>query len=200
MARALNKNRMLGSKFAIGLSIAVILASRTFWKEESLSHEVFDLTGSVLVGICAIGRVYSTVFLGGFKNDQLITQGIYSVMRNPLYFFSLLGIIGIALMSNHILVMIGLPLFFLFMYMGLIKREETFLTDKFGTDYHNYKAKTYALIPNFGRYHAPEQMTVNPHFVNKAFLDAVWWLIALPLIELIEYVQSLKIFPLLPWG
>ena len=197
MAKALNKNRMLISKIALGATILVVLLSRQYWPEENPYHEIFEVIGITLVSLCMVGRVYTTAFLGGFKNDVLVTHGIYSVLRNPLYFFSLLGITGIAFMFNHVSVMLVLPLSFLILYLGLIKREEVFLHDKFGTAYEEYAQNTYALIPRFVRYSTPETMEFNPKYLTKALLDSVWWLSALPIIELVEYLQAQNILPVL---
>ncbi len=197
MAKALNKKRILGSKIALALTILTVSLSRQYWQESSIYHELFEIIGITLISICAMGRIYSTAFLGGFKNEVLITQGIYSVMRNPLYFFTLTGIVGISLLSNHIIVMIALPLFFAFLYTGLIQREERFLAKEFGEQFTNYKKQVYALIPNFGHYQATPCIEINPKYITKAFMDAVWWLAALPIIELIEYLQDADILPVL---
>ncbi len=195
MAKSLNKNRMLGSKVAIALTIGTVFLSRQYWPEETPYHEIFELTGTVLVALCAIGRIYATAFLGGFKNEMLVTHGIYSIMRNPLYFFTLLGVTGVALMSNHLSVIIGLPLFFVILYSGLIQREQAFLQEKFGDEFLAYKKKTRALIPNFSHYTAPQVIEINPRYIGKAFMDAIWWLMALPLIEFSEYLQEHHILP-----
>lgn len=194
MAKSLNKKRIFGSKIALLATLVAVLATRQFFPEENIYHEWFELTGNALVGICVMGRVYATAFLGGFKNDRLIRHGVYSVMRNPLYFFSLLGITGIALMSNHLVVIIGLPVFFLVLYTRLIAREEAFLVEKFGAEYDAYRREVPALWPKISAYQAPETVEMAPHYLNKAFFDAIWWLAALPIIEVIEYVQDLPFF------
>lgn len=195
MAKKLNKNRILSSKIALILTLFVVLFSRQYWTEESPYHELFEVIGVILTGICAMGRVYATAYLGGNKNEKLITHGIYSVVRNPLYFFSLIGITGVSLMSNHIVIMIALPSFFAFLYTGLIDREQEFLREKFGDDYKAYAKKIHAMIPSFSNYSAPEQILVQPRFLTKAMQDAIWWLAALPIIELCEYLQEQHIIP-----
>ncbi len=190
MAKNLNKSRILASKAALLSTLLVVLFSRQYWQDDSAYHEVLELAGNFLVAICAIGRVYATAFLGGFKNDRLVTHGVYSLMRNPLYFFSLMGITGVALVSNHPAVMLGLPLFFLLIYLQLIAREESFLQEKFGDEFTSYKKETPALWPKFSAYHAPQTTELTPRFLNKAFADAAWWLAALPAIELVEYLQT----------
>lgn len=197
MARDLNKNRMLGSRIAVLTAVLVVLFSKQYWTEESPYHELFEMIGITLTSLCALGRVYSTAFLGGLKNETLITHGIYSVLRNPLYFFSLMGITGIALMSNHLIVMVGLPLFFLFLYHGLIKREQGFLRSAFGEEYETYSHGTPALIPNFSNFNVPDALTINPRYLTKSVFDAVWWFSALPIIELAEYLQESGFVPTL---
>ncbi|MCK6418033.1 MAG: isoprenylcysteine carboxylmethyltransferase family protein [Alphaproteobacteria bacterium] len=190
MAKNLNKSRILASKAALISTLLIVLFSRQYWQDDSAYHEVLELVGNFLIAICAMGRVYATAFLGGFKNDRLVTHGIYSLMRNPLYFFSLIGITGVALVSNHLVVMIGLPMFFLLIYLQLIAREESFLLEKFGAAFTDYMQRVPALWPRFSNYNAPQTTELTPRFLNKAFADAVWWLAALPVIELVEYLQT----------
>lgn len=192
MAKSLNKSRIRDSKIIVLTMFVIILFSNqlVMLGHESPLHETFDFLGYLLVAFCALGRVYSTAFLGGFKNENLIDYGIYSVVRNPLYFFSLIGIAGIALMSNHVLVIALVPLSFIFIYIKLIKREEEFLKKKFGKKYTEYMKRTPRLLPNIKLYHAPETVQMAPQFITKAFGDAIWWFAAFPLIELVEYVQA----------
>jgi protein-S-isoprenylcysteine O-methyltransferase Ste14 len=195
MAKALNQSRMTNSKLALAGAFLIVLSSRQYWNEDMILHEAFEILGTFLVGICAMGRVYATAFLGGHKNDQLVTNGIYSVMRNPLYFFTLLGITGVAFISNHPLVMVGLPLFFYILYARLISREEAFLSEKFGQEYKSYKESTPALFPSFKHINSPETFEMKPKYITKAFWDAIWWFSALPLIETVEYLQESGIVP-----
>lgn len=157
---------------------------------ESGWHEFFDVLGTILVSTCALGRLYTTAYLGGFKNDTLITHGPFSAVRNPLYFFSLLGFIGVALMTGHIVIMVGIPIGFVVLYVLLIRREEAFLLGKFGEDYKAYMRSTPRLIPSFRNYHTPESIQMNPKFLDRGFKDAIWWLAAFPLVELAEFIQK----------
>ena len=194
MAKALNKNRILYSRAAFVIMFGIVLLTRQFWGNENPIHEILDMLGAVLVGICAIGRVYATAFLGGFKNEDLITYGPFSVVRNPLYTCTLIGVIGVALMSNHISIMIALPAMFIFMYQGLIAREEAFLTETFGETYLAYKNSVPRLIPKVSLYNAPETVSMTPKFLKKALGDAIWWFLPLPIFELIEALQETEGF------
>lgn len=190
MAKNLNKSRMRDSRLAVLIVLAVVFLTKTTITSHTASHEIVEYVGYILISFCALGRLYSTAFLGGFKNEQLITYGAFSVTRNPLYFFSFLGMTGIALISVHILVILILPLFFLVLYHFLIKREESFLVEKFGDSYQSYMRRTPRFFPNFSRYEAPEVMESSPKYLKKALLDAVWWFAVFPVFEMAEYLQE----------
>lgn len=188
MAKKLNKSRIRDSRMIIIVAFIVAALTKALIDFEAPLHEIIDYIGYILLAVCAMGRMYSTAFLGGHKNETLITYGAFSITRNPLYFFSLLGMTGVGLISGHVVVMIAMPVLFLLMYHFLIKREEEFLGEKFGQAYADYCQSTPRLFPNFAKYNAPETVEMTPKYLNKAFFDAIWWFAAFPLFEMTEYV------------
>jgi protein-S-isoprenylcysteine O-methyltransferase Ste14 len=76
----------------------------------------------------------------------LVTTGIYSYVRNPMYvgLALLVAGIGIAFASDWILVMLVVQI--LTIHFGVIRREERFLAAKFGDEYRQYKEK----VPRYG--------------------------------------------------
>lgn len=190
MAQSLNKNRVRDSRIAVLLALAIILLTKPYIPNGENSHEVIEYIGYFLVAICVIGRVYCTAFLGGHKNAKLITYGPFSVCRNPLYAFSLIGITGVALISNHLVLIIVIPLVILLVYLSLIQREEIFLKQEFGSEFEAYCQRVPRLLPKFSLYEAPETVPMNPRFLLRAIQDGIWWFAAFPLIELIEHLQD----------
>jgi protein-S-isoprenylcysteine O-methyltransferase Ste14 len=190
MAKSLNKSRMQQSKIFVIAAFIIVFFTKTLILYETELHETLEFIGYLFIAVCAMGRLYSTAFLGGHKNDTLITYGAFSIVRNPLYFFSLFGMTGIALISTHILIIILMPIFFIVLYHFLIKREEEFLLQKFGAPYADYMKSTPRLIPNLKLYNAPERIETVPKYLNKAFKDAIWWFAAFPIFELAEYLQE----------
>jgi len=76
------------------------------------------------------------------KVNKLITSGIYKYSRNPMYLGLLMIVISTSIFYLNIF-SITTPLFFYFWINRFqIKREEIFLTEKFGKEYSLYKAKT----------------------------------------------------------
>ena len=76
------------------------------------------------------------------KVNKLITSGIYKYSRNPMYLGLLMIIISTSIFYLNIF-SISTPFFFYFWINRFqIKREEIFLTEKFGKEYLSYKKKT----------------------------------------------------------
>jgi protein-S-isoprenylcysteine O-methyltransferase Ste14 len=187
MARALNKNRMAVSRILLASAIALMLFTRQYWSYESALHETFDALGYVLIVFCGMGRLYTTAFLGGIKNEVLVTHGPFSVVRNPLYVFSWLGFTGFAIFSNNLWVMLLVPVGFYFLYLFLVKREEVFLQEKFGQAYDDYRARVPRFIPDFSNFNQPDAITISPRFYLRGLLDNVWWFIIPLILEMTEF-------------
>ncbi|MBE9469340.1 MAG: isoprenylcysteine carboxylmethyltransferase family protein [Bacteroidetes bacterium] len=79
---------------------------------------------------------YFTTLLG-----QLITKGMYKVSRNPIYVFSLVALIGIAILSESFLLGLLLLLYSIIQH-PIIKEEERFCKENFREEYIQYKNKT----------------------------------------------------------
>lgn len=108
---------------------------------------------SILVGliIAIIGemiRIWAVSYAGSetrataeVGGSQLVTQGPFSIIRNPLYTANIIIYTGIGIMTNSLfpyLQIIGI-IYFLFQYYCIIKIEEDYLEKQFGDKYMNYK-------------------------------------------------------------
>jgi len=190
MAVAINKNRMLMSRVLMILILLVSFITAPAVAVNSAPYYLMKALGFILLIFCAIGRIYSTVFIGGVKNKNLMREGPYSACRNPLYLYSLMGAAGMGLVSTHISYFLILFFGFLFIYRGLIKREEEFLSEKFGDSFAQYKKEVPRLLPKCSALKYPEEMLFQPRYLNNAIKDAIWWFVPLPFYELIEYLHS----------
>lgn len=195
MAKALNQTRIRDTRILLLLALLVTMFTAPDFKPSGIAHTLLQLAGELMVAACAIGRVYTTAFLGGHKNARLIAHGPFSVVRNPLYACSLLGVAGVALMSAHWLVMLALPPAFFALYTALVAREEVRLREIFGAEYADYCARTPRFLPRFARYQAAPSMEVNPALLWNAVRDAALWFLALPLFELVTHAQVAGYLP-----
>lgn len=71
----------------------------------------------------------------------LVTSGLYGLSRNPIYIGLVACHLAVALLADSLWILAGVPVVALVLDRGVILREETYLEDKFGEDYRNYKSK-----------------------------------------------------------
>jgi protein-S-isoprenylcysteine O-methyltransferase Ste14 len=91
--------------------------------------------------------VVARIQLGGSfsvrpKAQALVTQGLYSRIRNPIYVFSALTIAGFFLFIQQPL---GLLVLVILVPVQIYRarQEEKVLEDRFGEEYRQYKARTW---------------------------------------------------------
>jgi protein-S-isoprenylcysteine O-methyltransferase Ste14 len=72
---------------------------------------------------------------------QLVTSGIYSFTRNPVYLGFLLILIGISLDSGSYWGILLAPVLVILFNQFVIRPEEEYLASKFGEQFTSYKAK-----------------------------------------------------------
>ena len=76
------------------------------------------------------------------KVNKLIISGIYKYSRNPMYLGLLMIVISTSIFFLNIFSITTPFLFYCWINRFQIKREEIFLTEKFGEEYMSYKIKT----------------------------------------------------------
>jgi protein-S-isoprenylcysteine O-methyltransferase Ste14 len=84
-----------------------------------------------------------------YSGHQLITVGIYALIRHPMYTSGwLMGIVQVLLLQNWIAGPAYLMVFLPF-YLLRVRAEEVMMLDTFGDEYRQYAAKTGSLFPKF---------------------------------------------------
>ena len=76
------------------------------------------------------------------ETNRLVTSGIFKYSRNPMYLGMLMIIISTSIFYLNIYSILTPFLFVFWINKFQIKREEIFLTEKFGKEYLSYKTKT----------------------------------------------------------
>lgn len=84
------------------------------------------------------------------EKHELITKGIYGVIRHPMYASQWLWVIAQPLLlQNWIAGLVNLLIFISF-YLLRVQAEEKMMTDKFGDQYREYMKRTGGVLPKMG--------------------------------------------------
>ena len=82
------------------------------------------------------------------KNEQLTTSGPYAYTRNPLYLGSLILAAGFALAARSWWIAVAMAVFFLAVYVPVIRAEEAFLRERF-PQFESYAREVPRLLPRW---------------------------------------------------
>ena len=139
---------------------------------------------------------YAYIQRGGLNKKvyakNLVTEGMFSLCRNPLYVGNVLVYTAIFLIHGSPVVMTAGILLFCFMYQCIVYAEEAFLEAKFGEGYKAYCADVPRWIPRFGRFsQATESMDFNfRRVVAKDYSTVFATVITLLLAEIYEHAAG----------
>ncbi len=88
----------------------------------------------------------------GFKEEKLITKGVFSVCRNPLFAFVIFLLLPVILLFFKSWLLLIIPAVLLISFYLFIGSEEKLLEKKFGKEFLAYKKNTSKIIPLFWEY------------------------------------------------
>lgn len=110
------------------------------WTVARIAGVVIAVPSFLLLGLARVqlGRAFSV----RARASTLVSTGLYSRIRNPIYVFGSLTIVGFFLWANQPWWLLGLVVLIpLQVYRS--RCEEKVLTEKFGATYLAYKQKTW---------------------------------------------------------
>lgn len=190
------KLRIRISQIFAGLLVVLICVSSSLWEDKApLATMVLFLFGAVLVGIASLGRLWCSFYIAGYKTDHLVTQGPYSMCRNPLYFFSLLGSLGVGLASETLLIPLIILIAFVAYYPLVIKSEEAELIRLHKSEFETYLKEVPRFFPKISLLREPEEYIAKPIVFRRHMFNALWFIWLIGILEIIEELHELKVLP-----
>lgn len=189
--------RRLVLALLVGALFAALLFGQSLFGPDTVVHETLEMFGVLLIFLGIVGRLWSTLYIGGRKAQEVVTGGPYSITRNPLYLFSTLAACGVGAQMGSIVAMIGFGLLCAAAFHVVILREERFLADAMGAPYRDYMARVPRFLPDLSLYDEGDTGSFRPHLLLNTLLDGLVFLIAMPVFELIEAGQMSGALPVL---
>jgi protein-S-isoprenylcysteine O-methyltransferase Ste14 len=102
---------------------------------------LIPLVGGIVMAATASSafRKAGTPVLPFERSTALVTGGLYSFTRNPMYLGMLLILAGVALLFGSVSTLLPIPVFAWMIQRNFILGEERFLEEIFGEQYLGYK-------------------------------------------------------------
>jgi len=137
-----------------------------------LAGTALQLTGFACIACAALGRVWASVFIAGYKDASLVQSGPYAALRHPLYVLSVLAAVGVGLTTRSVAITIGLLAALGAIHVAAARREDALLGARHGAAFEEYRRTVRAFLPRWSAYAVPERLEVRPRVLWKSFLDA----------------------------
>lgn len=153
---------------------------------------LFSCIGFALVVLGGFGRIWSSLYLEGFKTKKLIKDGPYSMVRNPLYFFSLTILLGICFAIKSIPISIALLSVFILFHVPTIINEEKVLLSTHDDSYRAYYESTPRLLPNIFKYKktkSEDRIEVKIKGINNVLWEIMGYLFLYVIIDFFYFAS-----------
>jgi protein-S-isoprenylcysteine O-methyltransferase Ste14 len=138
-------------------------------------------SGVALVGLLL--RAWAAGYLE--KGSSLATSGPYAFTRNPLYLGSALIGAGFAVAGRSALMAAAFIVLLVIVYRPVIRREERFLSQKFGSAYRDYAACVPLFLPRLRPSTASkEHFRWRRYRKNREYEAAMGWAAGVALLAL----------------
>lgn len=105
---------------------------------------------TVLVSQYQMGTAWR-IGVNADEKTELVTQGMFKHVRNPIYTGLFIGSMGLWLVSPSILLMLGLLGLYVTVELFVRKVEEPYLLQQFGDEYKKWYHSTPRYFPNFNQ-------------------------------------------------
>ena len=191
LIRTIARHRMLILRLSMITLIAMTIYDNNIFVPYSLDVSlntslILSVLGFFLVMLGGFGRIWASLYIEGFKTKTLIKEGPYSMVRNPLYVFSLMIFTGLCLAIKSIPISIALITIFTLFHIPTILNEEKTLLDTHDESYREYYKSTPRLFPNIFKYRKPkstDRIEVKIERINKRLWEVIGYLVLFVIID-----------------
>ncbi len=173
--------------YALAIATTVVTTGRCFEGGAGLAAQA---AGFLLVAAAVLWRLWTTLFITGRKDTELVREGPYAACRHPLYLGSVVAAAGIGLTTRSLTLCLALPLAIGAFAAVAARREDAALAAAHGAAWRAYRDATPAFRPAWRRMGLPETVNVPPAIYRKAFLDAASFLLLWLLVLLAETLRA----------
>ncbi|WP_054311302.1 isoprenylcysteine carboxylmethyltransferase family protein [Mesorhizobium sp. 1M-11] len=166
-------------------------------RSSEFTASLVEAIGIGLIAAAILGRLWSTLYIGGRKTRELVEAGPYSITRNPLYVFSAMGATGAGAQTGSVMVAVAFAVCTWLIFHFVIRAEEVRLHQAFGASYENYCSRVPRFLPRFSAFADVDCVVANPKRLYAVFFDGLLFFSAVPVSELIEWLQARGTVPAL---
>ncbi len=167
--------------------------TRPYFGFEGFAEYGIELVAWLLFFAGACLRWWATLFIGGRKTSELVTEGPYSICRNPLYVGTLLMTFSVGVFLQSLTLLLAMFVVGVIYVWITVPVEEIRLQGIYGERFTAYCQRVPRYFPKIWLHVAPPVLNVRLNGIRAEFFRMLQWG-GLPL--LCYFVEHLR---MLPW-
>lgn len=186
-------------RIAVLVMVVVVAFTRPGLGETTPFMRIVMHGGLWLFVAAVLGRFWCLVYLSGRSDMVVVNDGPYALCRHPLYFFTILAVIGFGMMVGSVIMTAIVALLVMRGFSRRAESEERFLISEFGETYRYYKQNTPAFLPRWPQVQSPQSpLTVSNLTLRRGLVDVLLLISLIPIAGLLAGVQANGFIPTLP--
>lgn len=178
-------------------ALALFPFFRSIWDWDGPVQEWVENIGFSLVLIAILGRCWASLYIGGRKMKSLVARGPFSIVRNPLYVFSFIGAFGMGACSGSVVLATAFLAIAYLVFRVVVAKEEAALLATFGEPYAAYLRRVPRFLPDPRLWQDEDVLEIRPYLVVRTLIDALPFVLAMPMFEVISMLQLDGTLPVL---
>jgi protein-S-isoprenylcysteine O-methyltransferase Ste14 len=182
--------RIATTRLVVSLLVVPLVFGTHAIHKKGLLDELFELSAIIFISIGTYGRLWCSLYIAGYKRNCLITMGPYSMVRNPLYFFSFIGGLGVALSTETFSYVFLFTLLFGAYYPSVIRDEEQDLHALYGEAFEAYCRQVPSFWPRISLLREPDYYCFNTRLYRRNILESMCFFLAHAVLEIIEHCHD----------
>lgn len=191
----LTKRRIGAWRMVGGAGLGFLLIGEPVLRESWVATAML-IPGIACIAVATVGRLWCALYISGRKSSSLVDQGPYSICRHPLYLFNGVGLLGIGLVTESLVITAALCFAYLLLYPPVIRSEDRVLTVMFPT-HVDYISSTPAVWPDLRSFRTEATWLVEVYAFNRNLRDSIWFPLGAGVIQFIELLHQLHWLPTL---
>jgi protein-S-isoprenylcysteine O-methyltransferase Ste14 len=189
------RKRVLASKLLAAATLLFALFSQDVYEAGTLSQLALQSAAFLLLMTAAMGRVWASAHIADKKGRTLVRDGPYSIVRNPLYFFSFLAYLGAGLAFHSLVIALFMAAVFFVTHWGTVLEEERWLRGIYGAEFEAYFASTPRFLPKPWILSHPRRLDVEPARFSRVLLESSLILLVFPVALAVDWCQVNSLLP-----
>jgi protein-S-isoprenylcysteine O-methyltransferase Ste14 len=160
-------------------------------------QHLIQIFGITMIVVFIVGRTWCYMFVASHKTYEVMTSGPYSIIRNPLYAFSVVGGAGTGALFGALAFSVALGgAVAIILYRRSLEEEKAMLA-LHGDLYRQYMNNVPRFLPRHLSWQSPQLPLAKPQTASRTFVDACLVLLILPCALYTRYLQETGIIPVL---